>query len=88
MAENEKIGFFQESPNNYSVGRLIIFILSVTGVLFSGAMLGAGLFKYITTSGGESLGTISASCSGLLVSVCGTALTFKAISKKEETKTE
>lgn len=82
----EKTGFFQESPNNNSIGRLIIFILSVTGVLFSGSMLGAGLYKYITTSGGESLGTISASCSGLLVSVCGTALTFKAISKKDENK--
>lgn len=81
-----KTGFFQESPNNNSIGRLIIFILSVTGVLFSGAMLAVGLYKYATVSGGESLATISASCSGLLVSVCGTALTFKAISKKDETK--
>lgn len=79
-------GFFDESPNNRSIGRLIIFILSMVGILFSGAVMVAGLYKYLQCDSKESLAIITASSTSMLVSVTATAMTFKTLSKSQENK--
>lgn len=88
MEKKETAGFFEESPGIKSSGRLNVFILLIASLVLGGATLAAGLYKYINCANGESLPVVSAAAGGLIVTISGVALSYKAYSKGQETKSE
>ena len=86
MEEKKTTGFFEEAPGIKSSGRLNVFILLIASLFLGGATLAAGLYKYIQCTNGESLPVIATAAGGLIVTISGVALSYKAYSKEQENK--
>ena len=82
--EYDKVGFFEISPNNKSMGRLLAFLTAIIGAVI--AVSGAGLSWVIVLKGLEGIGsatTITAAGLGLF----SVGDIMKNWSKKFEQKT-
>lgn len=79
-----KVGFFEVSPGNKSMTRILVFILIITGIEWGSAILGVGLYMYVNNK--ESLPVIVTSITGMLTAITTFAGGWKIIQKTEETK--
>lgn len=86
MEPVQKIGFFEEKPGQKSSGRLNVFILLIASLVLGGLTLAAGLYKYIECTNGESLPVVATAAGGLIVTISGVALSYKAYSKEQENR--
>lgn len=86
--ENEKIGFFDESPNQKSSTRLNIFIVLINGLILVDAIAFAGIYAYIYKEQHEPLLAIVTAASVILGSTVLPVIGWKSISKSQENKAE
>lgn len=72
MSSNEKVGFFEVGPKNYSVMRLVFFILMMFAIL-------AASYVLLKTKGENVSGAV-----GVFSAVAGVATSLKIIQKQQE----
>lgn len=85
--DNPKTGFFEEAPGQFSMTRLLVFMLIAYAIVISGAVGFVGLVGVAHGTGGTLLGVVT-SVASMLTSISAFAAGWKLIQKPMEKEQE
>lgn len=85
--DNQKVGFFEEAPGQFSMTRLLVFMLISYAILMSATVGIFGLIKYYNSNAGTLMDVVMA-IGSLLTSISVFAASWKLIQKPMEKESE